>query len=290
MHIVDVKNKCKKCDGLPISIERIRLAILYAKEYISLYGKYVADINSYGYSKEDACEKKAVRVFSGLKILQEYYVSLSSGKSSCMCLTDIDLAIQSVLENIPVVCKRVSELDYQDIDRSNEDRWISRNPTCVSYESWERAKYCFIYDYQFAANRIENKVAYMYATISADISCDIRASFASVKNVSCELISAFESKRTPSCLVTFNTVADAESCRKNYAFLVKDVPGCNITYSTYSGLIKCGITHTAIHDLAACGIDMKVKSNMVELYLKDSGEKIDIQGFDVALLEEMCKY
>jgi hypothetical protein len=35
---------------------------------------------------------------------------------------------------------------------------------------------------------------------------------------------------------------------------------------------------------------MKVKSNMVELYLKDSGEKIDIQGFDVALLEEMCKY
>lgn len=302
-HIVDVnkgtveecqkctkKNKCgKKCKEsnlcLDTNISRLRDVIYASKDFLAGYGKKVVDINNYGYTSENYCEKSVLKVRTLHDSLQKKYVSLLQNNPFCLCDEEVEGLIQRTLELLPIRCQRNKAENYIVADKSGLDEWIVNNPNLVAFEKWERALHKFKFDFTFDIKPIECRIAYEFEV--KELKCDIIAIFEQVKQVSCDLKAEFETKEKD-CAITPQFEVVEKDCKLTYEALVKETPNCSITYNTYVELLQCGITHEAVATLSKCGLTI-IPSQKGLFYQLKNGQIIETEDFDVQVLDKILK-
>lgn len=282
------KNKCgKKCKEhtfcIDINRERLRNVIYQSKDYLSLYGQYVVDINNYGYSAEDFCCKKVSKIRLLHDILEEKYVSLLHNQAECLCDEDIEKLVQKALVELPIRCKRVRSLDFVSMDKSGLEDWIIKNPNLVAFEKWEKALHKFKFDFTFDIKPIECKFVYDFEVKKID--CNIVAAIEAVQKSNCEIKALFET-RQEKCTLLADFEINKKECEINYEVLIEQVKGCDITFDYYLDLVKCGLSYDTILTLTKC--EISVIPTLHELLLEfKNGDVIDADGFDVQVLDKI---
>lgn len=272
-----------------ISIEKVRDMMYACKEYISQYGNYVNDINNWGYSPHRFCFLRVGKISSYAKILEKFYVSLLHGDKSCLCGSDVASIIQKALKVLPLSCTGARSSDYLKVDKSSMDSWVINNPTCVSFEKWERAVVKREFTFDISITKEPFEVAF-YAEIAGYRSgeCDIVAAFEVVKQKSCDIKYAFESKNNLQECFVHLTSSDISNCEIEYNTLVSSIDNCKVEFNTYLSLVKCGIDENVIANIMKCNISASVNDNGIYITL-GSGKTISVNDFDVEILEEILR-
>lgn len=294
-HIVDVNkgtvttcNKCKSnacnhnCkDGLcsNVSVETLRSLLLKTRGFIADYGVGINEENNFGYTTTTKiCSKKVSKALRLIRIIEKKYVSLLRKEAVCFCDSVVDSAQERLKEVLPVSCDRYDDIKHINKDESELAIWVKSNPSCVSFEKWERALHDFKHEFTFDIQKIDCDIAYEF--LVSTINCDLVADLKVIHDKSCELSYAFETNTIEEC--RFELSAEQyEDCKLEYQLIKEQTPSCELTLDTYVQLIECNIDKQVIANLAACNINFEVNNKEITIRTKNTSSSVNDLNFDV---------
>lgn len=238
-----------------------------AKNKITDYVKDIMNHLRYGYG----CSKSSI---PNLKMLTLYQNVLQRNKFQRQLGVTPFLSsdtYQALREKITHLTGKNCKAKYNDleIDQSERDAWIASNPTCVSYQEWEKWVYYFCGEIDIELSTIEEACNFMFEITRETIPCDVLLAISVYKEA---------------CKTDLTVQRSDHECKLDFNLLHEKV-NCDLDFNTYRSLVNCNLSFDVIRTVYECGLKLETTktagSNQCNpVLVSDLGEYSlrDIQG------------
>ena len=202
----------------------------------------------YGHKcEEDICEKTE-ELTGIIETLESETKKRLQGVQTCLNCT----ALQSLRERLTSITGINCGLGYTvcDVDESEKEAWVIKNPRCASYEDWQAASYWFCRELKLDTTLEVEKVCNITLAITKDVICDV---------VLLAVNTALESKK-----LDLRVKRSVDECKIDFKLLHTEVD-CNLTLKTYLELIDHNISFDVIRTVYENNLELKVDRKEVKL-------------------------
>lgn len=211
------------------------------------YSNFLKYGNLYSYSPyEDLIEYTS--------ILERNYDNKVRKFEQCLSPLEVESLIDKVLRITGKPCH--STFKDLTVDLSNRDKWISKNPMCVSYQDWEKWSYyiCGKLNIDF---KIEKKT------------CDFVLELTR-KTIHCDIL-VYVKAQKKSCDLGIKLDVSKERCQAELKILVTE-SNCDLSLKTYVELKKCNISFDMIKKVYDCNLKLNINSKKEVVLVTDLNE------------------
>lgn len=236
---------CKKCsecgDCYTHSLHSVRDILFAIDLEIADFAKNFAQRLNWGYGPVCISEQSVKRLLTLKDTIKRYYDNLLQGAMVCLC----DIEFQKVKEKVLKIVdlKKCLKRPEQAIryDRSGYASWITKHPSCVAYEKWEKHLVsCIPPTITFSGKKEEEKaIGALHFLVTRDDKQCIHEILAYAYKAKCEHRLSASAK-------------EIEQCRVEFRSLVKEYK-CDLTFSGYAKLLNCNLTFNAVAEILNCG-------------------------------------
>lgn len=192
--------------------------------------------------------------------LEQHKHQMTKGVKPCLCCEEVDELFQNAQNAVGYLCELDDRRDMGE-DRSGYTEWLIRNPDLVTFDEWERC----VYDTACQLNLDMTAITIEDACKQLEVVVEIQENLC-VDNPVLEIT-------TISCSAVPDVEVDMEECKASFDVLVSEYANCDMTFGDYVEAMKCGFTPELIVDAYACGMEINVNSEGVQLC---SGDKENV--------------
>jgi len=176
-------------------------------------------------------ENKVEEATSYIDVLQQVMKEKSLGLQPCLNDEDIQCIIEKSIALTGSNCGPAPN-SYVQVDESQLEEWVLRNPRCVSYQDWERASYYFCDNLEIKLDITPEEMCNLVLEIQTKSIDPNVLLVAEVYSEVCDLNLKLDSKSDVDCKVEFK--------------LLHEKLDCDIDLKTYIELIECNISFDLI--------------------------------------------
>lgn len=191
-----------------------------------------------------ACVKLNESAVDTLLYLKEtitrYYHALRTKVMSCLCNAEFQRVKEQVGNIIDLFrCSMSKETDIR-YDYSQYDQWVAANPTCVSYDVWEKGLIaCNPPSFIISATKGQRDSVTLFAIASKDTSGCVMKLLAYANKAKCEHKLVASATDTNKCKIELKALTTKHNC--------------DMSLSQYSSLLACNLSFNVISTVLGCG-------------------------------------
>lgn len=290
MKIVEKVCCCKKCNPCPNCFD---ITVQYLNDLINSADKRILD-----YSKQKLClifngyidpninclsDEDFERLSHFKKSLEKHKKALIECYTPCLCPEEIQRIIEKVLKVVDL--KDCDDSCLFEIDKSGLEDWITENPNCVGYETWEKAFYKRVPELKISATPKEPcKITYeVKSEVQED--CKIETYFLAKSLDLCKLVFSLKVYDT-NCNMDLKPKVTEADCKLQFDIVSKKYPDCKLDYKAYSNLIDCGMNLDIISNILDCGLQLELQANQGDPCLVYEGRALSINDLNLGISAE----
>lgn len=229
----------------------------------TLYYGFRCDVESHDIITKILCYRDSLKRYYFRKI-RGYKQCMSSEKISCIIEKVKDIIPKQALNNSGVI-----------VDKSQEVKWISENPSCVSYDKWNKYSKIVCDNLNLSLSSEEQKCDFTLEFTKNLIPCDV-------------LLAATAFKETRIKKLKLKLKSKDQS-NLEWRLLLERVPSCSVDLETYRKLLSSGLSFDIIESVYKEGLALDLQKleggGNVNLVTKISKYPLEDLATNVAALE-----
>lgn len=183
-----------------------------------------------------------------LNIVEEEYNNKKRGFKECLSSKEISLIKDKIMK---MVGNLYSGNRYRDnpFNDAGRNLWISKHPTCVSYQDWEKWSY-------YLCDRLN--INFEIKRVTCDFTLELTR-----KIIPCNILVYIQAHKQ-ACNLGIKLDVEKERCKAELKIL-KDESKCDLSLKTYIDLKKCNISFDMVKEVYSCGLKLKTQAEKVTL-------------------------